>query len=403
MNKVPVTAVICGGLNMLRCFPDTSIPIIFVTFDRNDPGLHSRYCQQKKVLENPKSNHNEVIEELLVLGRGFDDRPVLLYGDDNMLMLISRNRKSLTKYYRFLMPAPESVEDFVNKRRFSSLANRLDLPVPETVLSSQVKDTEGVKEYLSPPYLLKPNSHVGWHQSAVVREETKGQPQKGLLANSDEDLERIFCLMKRFTDDFVVQEFIPGGEDLIYSFHAYYNSESEPLAYYVGKKIRTYPRIGGESCYLELVKEPEIVHLGMNILKKLKFVGPVKVDFKKDVRRNRFYLLEVNARFNLWHYLGSVSGINIPKLAYEDISGQYVTPQKDYRVDIKWLAFGMDFRAFIKSYRPSGELSWIGWLVSLRGKKIYTFFSWWDPGPFLFIVYNDMKERVVKVTKGLSG
>ena len=400
MKKVPV---LCTGLNILRCFTDSNVPTIVVAYDPKDPALHSRYCQQKIIIDSSGKDRGRIVDKLLEMGKKFKEKPVLLYGDDNMLLLISRNRESLAKFYRFLMPAPESVEDFVDKTRFNSIANRLDIPVPETVLSSQVKDIEGVKEYLSPPYLLKPNSHVGWHQSAVVREETKGQPQKGLLANSDEDLERIFCLMKRFTDDFVVQEFVPGGEDLIYSFHAYYNSESEPLAYYVGKKIRTYPRIGGESCYLELVKEPEIVHLGMDILKKLKFVGPVKVDFKKDVRRNRFYLLEVNARFNLWHYLGSVSGINIPKLAYEDLSGQYVTPQKNYRVDIKWLAFGMDFRAFIKSYRPSGELSWIRWLISLRGKKVYTFFSWRDPCPFIFNLFNDLKKRVVKVTKGLSG
>ncbi len=400
MKKVPV---LCTGLNILRCFTDSNVPTIVVAYDPKDPALHSRYCQQKIIIDSSGKDRGRIVDKLLEMGKKFKEKPVLLYGDDNMLLLISRNRESLAKFYRFLMPAPESVEDFVDKTRFNSMANRLDLPVPETVLSSQVKDTAGVKKHLSPPYLLKPNSHVGWHQSAVVREETKGQPQKGLLANSDEDLERIFCLMKRFTDDFVVQEFIPGGEDLIYSFHAYYNSESEPLAYYVGKKIRTYPRIGGESCYLELVKEPEIVHLGMDILKRLKFVGPVKVDFKKDVRRNKFYLLEVNARFNLWHYLGSVCGINIPKLAYEDLTGRHVTLQKDYRIGIKWLAFGMDFRAFIKSYRPSGELSWIEWLMSLRGKKIYSFFAWRDPGPFLFNIYNDMKKRVAKVRKGMSG
>lgn len=401
MIKPPVTAVLCGGINMLRCFPDRSIPTIFVTLDQDDPALHSRYCQQKFVIDNSGKYRGRVVDELLDLGKRFEEKPVLFYGDDNMLKLISRNRERFAQYYHFLMPDQEVIEDLVDKTRFNKLANRLDFPVPETVLSSQVKDTKEVKERLSSPYLLKPNSHIGWHQSAVIREETKGQPQKGLLAKNDDDLERLFDLMKRVTDDFVIQEFIPGGEELIYSFHAYYNSESKPLAWYVGKKIRTYPRVGGESCYLELVKEPEVVQLGLDILKRFEFVGPVKVDFKKDVGRNKYFLLEINARFNLWHYLGSVCGINIPRLVYEDLIGRQVALQNDYRTDIKWLAFGMDFRAFIKSYRPGGELSWIEWLMSLRGKKIYTFFAWRDPVPFLFSIYNDVKKRVAKVTKGL--
>ena len=401
MAKATVTAVLCGGINMLRCFPDADIPTILVTSDRKDPALYSRYCRQKKIIDSNGTDENKVVEELLELGSRFNEKPVLFYGDDKMLLLISRNREKISKYYRFLMPDSELVEDFVDKARFSDLSIRFDLPVPKTVLSSQVKNAEEIKQYLSPPYLLKPNSHVGWHKSPIVREVTKGMPQKGLLANNDDDFERLYGVIKRFTDDFVVQEFIPGGEELIYSFHAYYNSKSEHSSYYVGKKIRTYPKIGGESCYLELVKEPKVVSLGLEILEKLNFVGPVKLDFKKDVKRDRFYLLEVNPRFNLWHYLGSVCGINLPKLAYADLTGQPVAPQKEYRTGIKWLAFGMDLRAFVKSYHPSGELSWTGWLKSLKGKKIYTFFSWQDPYPFVFNFFHGLKIRAAKMTKGL--
>ncbi len=388
-----ISAIVCAGINVLRCFPDKEINAFLVTYDQDDPALASRYYDRFKVLSQFTSDE-DILEEFIELGKTFDEKPVLFYGDDRLLLLISRNREKFAEYYRFLMPSSELIEGFVDKSEFHDLASRFDLPVPRTVLSRQVNTVEEIKEHLSPPYLIKPSTHIGWHQSEIVKKETKGQPQKALIAESDNDLKRLYEMILKVTNDFVIQEFIPGGEDLIYSFHAYYDADSRPLAYFVGKKIRTYPRVGGESCAIELVKEDEVIELGLDILKKMKFVGPVKLDFKKDIHRNKYYLLEINARYNLWHYLGSVAGINIPRIAYTYMTEKKVTLQKDYIPGIKWIAFGMDFRSFIKSYYPSGELSWLGWLSSYKGKKVYSFFSWSDPYPFFFTIYKYIKAKI---------
>lgn len=137
------------------------------------------------------------------------------------------------------------------------------------------------------------------------------------------------------------------------------------------------------STYLELTEEPELVRIAMEILKKLQFVGVVKVDFKKDRQRNRFYLLEINARFNLWNHLGAVCGVNLPQLAYADLTGQSWTPRSRYKMGVRWLSFGNDLRAVLRDYHPDGALSWVEWLLSYRGRKVYETFSWRDPYPFV--------------------
>ena len=209
-----------------------------------------------------------------------------VYGDDATLLAISRHRGKLDKHYSFLMPGAEMVEDVVDKFRFDALAERLGLPVPRTILSSEIRTVNDITERISLPCVLKPSLHIGWRQSRAIQEVTK-MPQKVLHAESLEELTLLHGKMRQFTPDFVVQEYVPGGPDCIYSFHAYYNRQSEPLAYFVGRKIRTYPEDSGTSTYLELVREPEVVQLGTEILNALKFVGPVKIDFKKDARRNR--------------------------------------------------------------------------------------------------------------------
>ena len=195
----------------------------------------------------------------------------------------------------------------------------------------------------------------------------------------------------------MIQPYISGGDDHIYSFHAYLNQHSEPLAYFAGRKIRNYPRDCGLSTFLELVKEPEVISLGLQILRKLIFVGPVKLDFKKDAGSGRFYLLEINARFTLWNHLGVACGINIPLAAYADLTGQPTSLQTEYRTGVRWLSFGNDFRSFLRDYHREGDLSWAQYLMSLSGPKVYPIFDWRDPLPMAVTIWRHLGIRAFKL------
>jgi len=258
----------------------------------------------------------------------------------------------------------------------------MSLPIPKTVLSRDIQTADDIMRELSFPCIFKPHSHIGWAESAIVQERLT-KPYKAIKAENPDQLHHVYNRLKAFTTDFVIQEYIEGEEDQIYSFHAYLNHQSEPLAYYVGQKIRTYPMHAGESTFIELINEPMIVDIGMDILKRIKFVGVVKIDFKKDAMRNRFYVLELNARYNLWNYLGAHCGINLPLLAYYDMTGAAHPPlQRDYKTGVRWLSFVNDVHAFY-DMRDHGKLSVIGWLSSYLSPKVYDVFSWKDPLPFL--------------------
>jgi D-aspartate ligase len=395
----PVAAVLLTDLNLLRCFAGLGVPTVVVSSDASDVTFSSRYCRHKEVIA-PVSDPERALHDLLAVGRKFPHRPVLFYGDDATLLLVSRNREHLARYYRFLLPEPDLVEDLVDKTRFARLASRLALPVPRTVLSRALKAPEDVGAHLSLPCVLKPNYHIGWFESDAIRTQG-GHPQKVLRATNADELHSMFHQMRRFTDDFVVQEYVSGDANSVYSFHAYVDRRSQPVAYYVGRKIRTYPRESGVSTYLELVNEPEVIRAGLEVLRTLGCVGVVKIDFKKDPDRGRFYLLEVNPRFNLWHYLGTVCGVNLPWLAYADLVGVASKPRSGYTTGVRWLSFGDDLRSFLRDYRPTGRLSWSAWLLSLRGKKVYDVFSWRDPYPSLVAVLNYTRATLTKLRRRL--
>jgi predicted ATP-grasp superfamily ATP-dependent carboligase len=222
---------------------------------------------------------------------------------------------------------------------------------------------------------------VGRFLSEVLQHE-QDRPHKVLRVDTLEELRRANGRMQRYCDSFVVQEYVSGGDDRLYSFHAYYDASSRPLGCFIGRKIRTYPKCTGFSTCLELVHEPELLRLGLEMMRGIKFVGPMKIDFKKDEVRNRFVTLECNPRLNLWTYLGAACGINLPKMALADLCGESVTPAMEYRTGVKWLSFGNDARAFLRESRLPGDGNWAQWLWSLRGPKVHDVFSWRDPWPW---------------------
>ncbi|HEX2970892.1 MAG TPA: hypothetical protein VHP11_01085, partial [Tepidisphaeraceae bacterium] len=399
-NRTP-SAVLCGDLNMLRCFDDTRIQTILVSSEPGNLALHSRRCKAKHAVADPCVHPERTLGELVRIGRDLSPKPVLFYGNDALLLLVSRQRELLGEYYRFLIPAVDMVESLASKTRFTSLARRYGWPVPRTVCSAEISDPDDALRIVSLPCILKPESHVGWSAARVVGDAAV-HAQKALRADTREQFHELYAAMRADTDRFIVQQCVPGGPECIYSFHSYFDPRSNPRAYFVGHKIRTYPKESGASSYIELVHEPEVVRLGLEILKSLKFVGLSKLDFKKDPTRNRFYLLEINARFTLWNHLGARCGINLPHLAYCDLTGLEYQADRDYQTGVRWLSFVDDLRGFIRHYHPDGDLSWAQWLLSLRGPKIYDVFSWRDPSPFMAGLVEGGGIRLRKLMRSLS-
>jgi D-aspartate ligase len=379
-NSTP--AVLLGSIPMLRCFAGTGIRTVLARPDPRDPGFWSRHCRERRAIVDPKDDAMGTIRDLVALGADLGVRAPLYYGDDAMLLALSRGRSALEPYFRFLMPPAEMIEALVDKAQFSDLARERSIPVPRALYSSSVRGPADVLAELRLPVVLKPTVHIGWRTSSAVMKKG-GRPRKMVRADTPAELNELYALLQESGFPFLVQEYIPGGDDEIYSFHTYFDENHQSLGHYVGRKIRTYPRDAGVSTYLELVHEPAVVELGTRVLESLDFVGIVKIDFKRDPRTGKFYVLELNPRFNLWNHLGAACGVNLMLLAHDYLNGVRHPVASEYRTGVRWLSLENDVLAFLREYAPAGDLSWRGYVGSLRGPKVYDEFAWDDPLPSL--------------------
>jgi predicted ATP-grasp superfamily ATP-dependent carboligase len=229
--------------------------------------------------------------------------------------------------------------------------------------------------------LAKPNTRTAWDHSGV-RLQLFGGAGKARVFQSGREA-RADPLVGQFAPQLSFQEYVPGGDDAIWSFHGFAAPGGEVLEWFVGRKIRTFPALTGDSSYLRLARDEGLVALGRDIAANLGLAGVFKMDFKRSAATGRFYLLEINTRFNLWHYLGARSGVNLPLVAYEYVLYGKRPAHAEASLAFRWLDLKYDWRAYREARASEGLSAW-RWIGSLlAAPKVYELFSWSDPLPFV--------------------
>jgi predicted ATP-grasp superfamily ATP-dependent carboligase len=211
-----------------------------------------------------------------------------------------------------------------------------------------------------------------------------------------------FCRdLPRRRDGFIIQQYIEGRDETIYSFHGYFDERSNCLGSFVGCKIRTYPMHTGGSTYIRTLHNERLSRLSVKILRQMKFCGIVKIDFKQDPNTGEFHVLEINSRYNLWQLLGAYAGMNLAALAHQHQRSEPYRPAGEYTDDFRLLYLKQDLRSFVKGYWKSGEWTLVSYLRSLKGRKCFRVWDSADPVPFLASVIAFCSRNTARMVRGI--
>lgn len=389
-----------GALDFLRALARDRVECVVVSTEKDDIASKSRYCKKLVLVQSYVEEHDlHNLQVLAELGEQFRTKPALIYGEDVNMLFISRNRDVLSKHYRILMPPIGLAEKFVNKTDFQKLAESHDIPVPKTRFADSFEKLVAVSKEITYPAFVKPAYTMNWSFDTPELKE-KYKSYKFALRrydSADEMLE--WCRdLPLGNGGVLVQEFIEGTDREVFSFHGYFDERSRPLAYFVGRKIRTYPMHHGGSAFIETVDEPMVAKIGIEALQRVKFCGIVKIDMKRNPRDGSFKILEVNPRYTLWASLGAFAGMNLCAIAIKHLRGELTEPVKpEYALHYKWLFFKQDVRAFLNGYWRAGEWSLAKYLSSLRGRKIYQLWDWHDPRPSFYSAGIFIRKQLNKI------
>ncbi len=379
-------AMLLGGINLVRAFGIARIPVIVASSERFTPAMVSRYCIGRCALP-PAAQREALVERLLSAGEiltgALCTRIPLIYGDDDQLALVHEFREVLSPYYALVLSDPALSRALNSKPLFQALAESRGLPVPRRLAWNDL-------EHFEAPVLAKPRTKTGWESSAVQSQFLQGAGKARVFPDGRSVLNE--PLARSLRGELTLQEYIPGDDRALWSFHGFADERGKLLACFIGRKIRTYPPLTGDSSYLELAHDSELASLGRSLVTRIGLKGIFKMDFKRHAETGQFFLLEVNARFNLWHYLGAQGGVNLAQVAYDYMTRGTRSSPVQMRTRYRWLSPRLDYLAY-RSLAARRQLTARAWLASLLStRKVYDLFAWSDPMPAAAVLWDELRH-----------
>jgi predicted ATP-grasp superfamily ATP-dependent carboligase len=316
----------------------------------------------------------ELIEEdsaalLLATANSIGTSSVLIPTHDLFVDLVSRHRDVLAPAFRFALPSPEALTVLRNKTRFAAEALRRGWSVPRSVSIQTHHELERAISELNFPVILKPalGTFTFRTRSAL----------KAKLCQDPPELRAGYAEFSRWEAELIAQEFIPGGDDALeFSLH-YHDSKLQELGGFTGRKLRQWPPLCGNTSFAEPADAPDLAAESRRILRELGCVGFGSVEYKRDCRSGRAYLIEPTAG-RPDHQIGIAlaNGVDLVARAYASLTGVRLPEHAPPARPRKWIFLREDFWSAL-SYRRAGALSLSGYLGSLRGRLRG---AMWRPG-----------------------
>jgi predicted ATP-grasp superfamily ATP-dependent carboligase len=377
------------GLSIIRCLGINNISVTAVDYSRKGTyGFHSKYCSETLVGPHYKKNPQELVDFLIDYAKKQSEPPVLYPSADPYVEFVDDHLLTLRKYY--LIPQTEQglYTKTMNKQTLHSLALEHGIAVPETLSVDDDNLIEKVDTEIKFPCLVKPvDSH------AFVAKFRK----KLFKVYSKEDLISSINKAKKANIEVIIQRIIPGFDDHMYTFDAYLNQEAKVTHWLTCQKFRQYPINYGASVYTQQLYIPELFEIGSKFLESIGFKGFAEIEFKKDAKTGKYYMIEVNVRTTNLNNLLYKSGINMPYVAYKDLIGEPVEPKaikKDTRL-VFWYAYE-DILA-VRKYIKTKQLKLSQVLKSYLRPKAYAIWDLDDPKPAFVFWFKIIKQVFRKI------
>ena len=321
-------------LAVVRSLGRKGIPITVGESTIIATSFFSKYCSRRVIYPSPIRDPDGFLNYLRrELARGYR---VIFPMEEVTLLLLARHRDLFDPLAFLPIPSYEKIQFVRDKEKLLKFAMERGIPCPRTFFFRTPEEVKTSRVRL--PAVVKPRIGSGAFGVHYV--------------NEGQDLLAAYLAVHQKYPFPLVQERIPREGDS-FGVSVLFDESSKVKAAFVHRRLREYPISGGPSTLRESVLYPELLEMGLSLLRALDWFGVAMVEFKMDPRDNTPKLMEVNPRFWGSLQLGIFSGVDFPYLMYRMAKGERFKSVLTYEVGrrCRWFLPGDLFHFFRNPYR----------------------------------------------------
>jgi D-aspartate ligase len=381
-SQVPVAVVglDVNGLGVVRALHRAGIRALALDTDFSKPPARTRYARKIPVSETAGAG---LIDALCHLRKQFSENPVLILTQESSVATLSAAKDRIAPLYRFVMPEHGLMEQLMSKTGFQALAERHGFPIPRAVCVDKSGGPQAVRE-LKFPCVMKPTKKDAGYGARFA---------KAYRVEGYADVERLWRDMRELIDEVIVQEWIEGGDSSVYFCLQYRpKSPGRPVSF-VGRKLSQWPPLVGGTAACEPAPDvkDELLALTDRFFEAVGFAGLCSMEYKRDDRDGRFYMVEPTVgRTDYQEEVAVLNGVNIPYAAYCDAAGLALPQPEPGGTAAMWRDTAGYARALLaggSAPRPAPA----------PGLRVYdAIFRFDDPMPYLALRWEGIARRLRK-------
>lgn len=365
----------------MRSLGRGGVAVYAIDRDDRSVGFSSKYCRGKFIWDLAKTSVDDSVSFLANVAAKIRRRPVLIANSDDQAMFVADYAGRLAECFIFPQPSADLVRSLCSKKEMYHLAKKAGVDTPETAFP---RSRDDVLEYIKLaqfPVLLKPIfTHINGRLAKPI-----------VIAHAAQELLKIYDATEDPSrPNLMLQEFIPGGDDMTWTFNGYFDKDSECRIAFTGRKLRNFPPRFGMASLAVCQGNDEVEQITVRFMKAVGYQGGLDLGYRYDPRDGRYKVNDINPRIGamLRLFVGN-NGMDVARALYLDMTGQKIAAATapDGR---KWIVEDHDLRSSLYYYR-SGELSLHEWIRSLRGVQESAYFARDDLRPFGAMLMRNAK------------
>ncbi len=338
-------AVVCevgwvNGLGAIRSLGRAGVPVVALDHRPWALGFRSRYALPV-LAPDPLPDVDGFISTLLALAEELGRPAPIFPTHDEHLNALAQRRDDLGDRFLYPFPSWDVLEPLQSKRHQLEVASRLDLGTPATAHPRSLDEAQRAAAEIGFPVFVKPSQNIAFKRL---------HRRQGFMCQDAEDLDRAYGLTAEHEP--MVQEFVPGGDDCLWTLGTYVAADGRPVALFSGRKLRQTAENMGSARVGKAVWDDEVVDSGLRLLRELGFHGIAQVEWKRDPRDGRLKLIEVNPRLWQWHTLMGACGADVTRIAYSDLIGAQVSTTRANCNGKRWAISVMSGQGFALQWPP---------------------------------------------------